>query len=74
MSFETLDLAAILTQHGPLMVVLLWFMFRLERILGRFDKHIQLIGRAMLRQLERDNPKAAEELSKDIYRVNGNGE
>lgn len=33
-------------------VILLWFMFRLERILVRFDKTVFLMARATLRLLE----------------------
>ena len=34
-------------------IMLLWFMFRLERILNRFEKSVQLMARAIIRLLER---------------------
>ena len=52
-------------------VLLVWFMFRLERILGRFDKTVQLVARAIIRLLERTNPDEAAALSEALYRVNG---
>ena len=52
-------------------VLLLWFMLRLERILGRFDKSLQLLTRALIRQLERHDPEAATDLSKALSRANG---
>jgi hypothetical protein len=52
-------------------VLLVWFMFRLERILGRFDKTVQLVARATIRQLERTDPEEASTLSKALYRANG---
>ena len=47
-------------------VMLVWFMFRLERMLSRFDLTIQLIARAVIRQLERVDPNAASTLSKAL--------
>jgi hypothetical protein len=55
-------------------VLLVWFMFRLERILRRFDKTVQLVARATIRLLERTNPKEASALSKALYRSNGEEE
>lgn len=55
-------------------VLLVWFMFRLERILGRFDKTVQLVTRAIIRLLERADPEEASALSKTLYRVNGTDE
>lgn len=55
-------------------VLLVWFMFRLERILGRFDKTVQLVSRAIIRLLERADPEEASALSKALYRVNGTDE
>ena len=37
-------------------ILLVWFMFRLERILRRFDKTVQLVARAIIRLLERTDP------------------
>lgn len=51
--------------------VLLWFMFRLERILNRFDKTLQLLTRAVIRQLERDDAGSASDLSRALSRTNG---
>ena len=52
-------------------VVLLWFMLRLERILARLDKSIQLMTRAVIRLLERRDPELTSDLSKSLSRVNG---
>jgi hypothetical protein len=52
-------------------LLLLWFMFRLERLLMRFDKTVQLMARAILRLLERHDPDMATRLSDELYRTNG---
>ena len=51
-------------------VLLLWFMLRLERILNRFDKSVQLMTRAIIRLLERHDPDMASSLSKALSRAN----
>ena len=53
-------------------VILLWFMFRLERILVRFDKTVFLMARATLRLLEQRDSDMAIDLSKELHSVNGN--
>ena len=55
-------------------IVLLWFMFRLERILNRFDKTVQLMARATIRLLERHDPEMASSLSKALSRANGSSD
>ena len=55
-------------------VLLLWFMFRLERILNRFDKTVQLMARATIRLLERHDPEMASSLSRALTRSNGKGD
>ncbi|MDA1347621.1 MAG: hypothetical protein O3A47_01955 [Chloroflexi bacterium] len=52
-------------------VLLLWFMFRLERLLSRFDKTVQLLARAVIRLLEREHPDMASGLSKSLSHSNG---
>lgn len=52
-------------------ILLVWFMFRLERILRRFDKTVQLVARAIIRLLERTDPDQASAMSKALHRVNG---
>ena len=52
-------------------VLLVWFMFRLERILRRFDATVQLVARAIIRLLERTDPDEASALSKALHRANG---
>ena len=52
-------------------VMLAWFMFRLERILSRFDRTVNLMARALIRLLERHDSKAAADLSNELLRVNG---
>ena len=52
-------------------ILLVWFMFRLERILNRFDKTVELVARAIIRLLERTDPEEASKLSKALYRANG---
>ena len=51
-------------------VLLLWFMLRLERILNRLDKSIQLMTRAIIRLLERHDPNMATDLSKALSQAN----
>ena len=48
-------------------LLLLWFMLRLERILNRYDKTLNLMARAIIRQLERHEPEAESELSRERY-------
>ena len=52
-------------------VLLMWFMFRLERLLTRLDKTIFLMARATLRMLDRQDADMAKDLSKELYRVSG---
>ena len=52
-------------------VLLMWFMFRLERMLARLDKTIFLMARATLRMLDRQDAEMAKDLSKELYRVSG---
>ena len=52
-------------------VLLIWFMFRLERILNRFDKTVQLVAGAVIRLLEREDPETATDLGEALYRING---
>ena len=52
-------------------IVLAWFMFRLERILNRFDRTVQLMARAVIRLLEREDPELASGLSKALSSSNG---
>ena len=52
-------------------VLLMWFMFRLERLLTRLDKTIYLMARATLRMLDRQDADMAKDLSKELYRVSG---
>ena len=46
-------------------------MLRLERILTRLDKSVQVMARAIIRLLERHDPEMASPLSKSLSRVNG---
>ena len=55
-------------------LMLLWFMLRLERILNRVDKSIQLMARAIIRLLEGQDPEMASSLSKALSRSNGDEE
>ena len=65
-----LDLTPFLNAGIP-GVLLVWFMFRLERILGRFDRTVQLVARAIIRLLERTDQEEASSLSKALHRSNG---
>ena len=51
--------------------VLLWFMFRLERILNRFERSLQLMARAVIRLLERRDREEASNLSNGSNRGAG---
>ena len=51
--------------------LLVWFMFRLERILNRCDKTVELVARAIIRLLGRTDPEEASELSKAFHRAGG---
>ena len=44
-------------------------MLRLERILNRFERTVQLMSRAVIRMLERRDPEMASGLSKAISRT-----
>ena len=68
-----IDLTPFLNAGVPGML-LMWFMFRLERILNRFDKTVQLVARAVLRLLERTDPEAASAMSRALHRANGSEE
>ncbi len=52
-------------------ILLAWFMFRLERILDRFDRTVQLMARALIRLLEREDSELASRLSRSLSDVNG---
>ena len=52
-------------------MILVWFMFRLERILTQFDKSVQLMTRVIIRLLERHNPDMASSLSQSLSDANG---
>ena len=65
-----IDLTPLLNAGVP-GVLLVWFMFRLERILNRFDKTVQLVARAIIRLLERTDPDEASVMSKALHRANG---
>ena len=52
-------------------MILVWFMLRLERILTRFDKSVQLMTRAIIRLLERHDPDMASSLSQSLSEANG---
>ena len=52
-------------------ILLAWFMFRLERILDRFDRNVQLMARALIRLLEREDSELASRLSRSLSEVNG---
>ncbi len=52
-------------------ILLAWFMFRLERILDRFDRNVQLMARALIRLLEREDSELASRLSRSLSKVNG---
>ena len=52
-------------------IVLAWFMFRLERILTRLDRTVQLAARAMIRTLERADPDQASALNRALDGLNG---
>ncbi len=58
-----------LLDAGVMGIFLLWFMFRLERILTRFDQTVDLATRAIIRLLERHDSEEASELSKALYRL-----
>ena len=49
--------------------ILLWFMLRLERVLNRFERTVQLMSRAVIRLLERRDPELASGLSKALSRT-----
>ena len=49
-------------------IVLVWFMFRLERILSRLEESLQIMARAMIRLAARRESEIAAELSSAISR------
>ena len=68
-----LDLSQLVNAGVP-GIILVWFMFRLERILARFDLTVALMARAIIRLLEREDPHLASSLSKDLSRATGDEE
>ena len=60
-----------LANLGVAGVMLVWFMFRLERILTRSDRTVNLMARALIRLLERHDATAANDLSNELQQVNG---
>lgn len=67
---EGFDFSGLIDQ-GVVGLLLLWFMLRLERFLRRTARQMDLMARSLLRLLEREDPHLASELSKDLYRSNG---
>ncbi len=59
--------------YGIAGLMLLWFMFRLERALAKLSKAVTLMATALLRFLQVYAPDAATELSKELHRLNGDG-
>ena len=49
-------------------IVLVWFMFRLERILSRLEESLQLMARAIIRLAARRESEIAADLSSAISR------
>lgn len=68
-----LDLTPLINT-GVAGLLLLWFMLRLERILNRFSKSIELMARAVIRLLERHDSELASSLSKALSKANGSVE
>lgn len=66
-----IQIAELLAAYGPMGVMLAWFAWRLERLLGRLAKEINLNSRSIIRLLERHDPEGARELSKELYHING---
>ena len=65
------QLLAPLIQAGPVGVMLLWFMFRLEKHIKRSNKVQMLLVMAVLRRLEKENPSAASDLMTEYAKLNG---
>ncbi len=68
-----LDLTTLLVVYGPMGAMLAWFGWRLERTLERLRRSNELMARAILRWLERVDAQEASQLSKELYRINGDG-
>ena len=58
---------------GLAYVLVLWGIWRGEKLLRLFIREQKLLATAVLRLLEHQDPEAARELSKDLYRAEGNG-
>ena len=67
---ENLNLAPLIN-GGVTAVVLLWFMFRFEKALKGLQRSNELMARTILRFLEHLDPEKATELSKELYKING---
>lgn len=67
MELAELNITTLVAVYGPMIIILLWFMFRLERVLNRLIREINLNSRATLRLLERKDRHAATDLSKELY-------
>lgn len=66
------NLISLLLVYGPLGIIVGWFMFRLEKVLLRLAKSVNLNSLAIIRWLEHNGlHEEASKLSKDLYRING---
>ncbi len=52
-------------------IMLVWFMFRLERMLRAQTKALNQLSLAIFRLLERTDPAEARRLSKEMGAING---
>ena len=66
-----IDLNALLplVNLGVAGAMLVWFMFRLEKMLGKLAREIHLNSMAIIRLLQSQDPDAAKDLSKELYRA-----
>lgn len=67
------QIVGLLFNYGAMGVVLAWFMLRLEKHLRRQTRATNLVARTLLRLLEHQDPVGASKLSKELYRIDGNG-
>lgn len=54
-------------QAGIPGILLIWSMIRMERMVNRLNRNVELMARAILRLLERRDQQAATQLSKGLH-------
>ncbi|HLF04941.1 MAG TPA: hypothetical protein VI855_06965 [Dehalococcoidia bacterium] len=71
MDLTDLDITSLVVVYGPMILMLAWFAWRLERVLTRLAREMHLNSVAIIRLLEKHDPAEASALSKELYQDKG---